>query len=163
MKSAERIRGGIDEADLLRRARSAREHAYAPYTGFRVGAAVATEDGHVAEGATVETAAPGLHVCAEQTALAGLVSSGVRSPLVAVAVVGDGEDACSPCGSCRQLIFEFGTEAVVYASGDGGRPLVASITELLAHPFGPARLAQGIGGDDLIGETGRVGPGRSDV
>ncbi|MBW3562787.1 MAG: cytidine deaminase [Actinobacteria bacterium] len=139
------MRGGqtIDEADLLRRARAARERAYAPYTGFRVGAAVATEDGHVVEAASVENAAIGLSTCAERVALQELAASGVRSPVVAVAVVGDGEDPCTPCGACRQTILEFGSDAVVYASGDGGRPLVASIKELLPHAYGPRRFAQG--------------------
>ena len=139
------MRGGqtIDEADLLRRARAARERAYAPYTGFRVGAAVATEDGHVVEAASVENAAIGLSTCAERVALQELAASGVRSPVVAVAVVGDGDDPCTPCGACRQTILEFGSDAVVYASGDGGRPLVASIKELLPHAYGPRRFAQG--------------------
>jgi cytidine deaminase len=53
-----------------------------------------------------------------------MVTAGVRGPIVAVAVVGDGEDPCTPCGACRQTIFEFGPDATVYASGDGGRPLV---------------------------------------
>lgn len=133
----------VDEADLLRRARSARERAYAPYTGFRVGAAVVTEDGHVVESANVENASLGLSTCAERNALQQLAGSGVRSPVVAVAVVGDGDDPCTPCGACRQAILEFGSDAVVYASGDGGRPLVASIKELLPHAYGPRRFSQG--------------------
>ena len=68
---------------------------------------------------------------------------GARSPIVAVAVVGDGDDPCTPCGACRQTIFEFGPDATVYSSGDGGRPLITHITELLPHGFGPKRLAQG--------------------
>lgn len=135
--------GAIDEADLLRRARGARERAYAPYTGFRVGAAVLTDDGRVFEGANVENASSSLTVCAERVALVAFASSGQRSNVVAVAVVGDGEDPCPPCGACRQTIFEFGPDAVVYASGDGGRPLVSGIQDLLAHPFGPRRLSQG--------------------
>jgi cytidine deaminase len=138
--------GSIDEADLLRRARAAHERAYAPYSGFRVGAAVLTADGRMAEGANLENASYGLTLCAERVAVASLVvAAGIRSPVSAIAVVGDGEDPCVPCGACRQSIFEFGPEAVVYASGDGGRPLVASITELMPHPFGPRRLAQGRG------------------
>lgn len=134
-----------DEADLLRRARAVRERAYAPYSHFRVGAVVVTRDGQLFEGVNVENASYRLTTCAEQTALAGMVAAGVRGPVVAVAVVGDGEDPCTPCGACRQTIFEFGPDAVVYASGDGGRPLIAHITELLPHGFGPKRLAQGRG------------------
>jgi cytidine deaminase len=135
--------GGIDEADLLRRARAARERAYAPYSGFRVGAVVVADDGRVFEGANVENASLGLSACAERVALQALASSGRTAAVVAVAVVGDGEDPATPCGACRQVIFEFGADAVVYASGDGGRPLVSGIRELLPHPFGPRRLAQG--------------------
>lgn len=137
--------GAVDEADLLRRARAARERAYAPYSGFRVGAAVLTDDGRVFEGANVEIASLSLSVCAERVALLSFASSGHRGDVVAVAVVADGEDPCPPCGACRQTIFEFGSEAVIYASGDAGRPLVSGIRELLAHPFGPRRLGQGRG------------------
>jgi cytidine deaminase len=132
-----------DEAELLRRAREVRERAYAPYSGFRVGAVVVTADGHRFEGVNVENASYRLTTCAEQSAVAAMASAGVRSPIVAVAVVGDGDDPCTPCGACRQTVFEFGPDATVYASGDGGRPLVANIRELLPHGFGPMRLAQG--------------------
>jgi cytidine deaminase len=132
-----------DEADLLRRARAVRQRAYAPYSHFRVGAVVLTADGQVFEGVNVENASYRMTTCAEQSAIATMVTAGVRSPIVAVAVVGDGEDPCTPCGACRQTIFEFGPEATVYSSGDGGRPLVTRITELLPHGFGPKRLAQG--------------------
>ena len=133
----------LDEAQLLHRARVARDRAYAPYSGFRVGAAVITDNGQLFEGANVENASLPLSLCAERVALAALASSGVRSSVAAIAIVGDGADPCTPCGACRQTIFEFGPDAVVLASGDAGRPLVASIRELLPHAFGPRRLAQG--------------------
>lgn len=133
----------FNEADLLRRARDVRQRAYVPYSHFRVGAVVATEDGRIFDGVNVENASYRMTCCAEQSAIASMVTAGSRGPIVAVAVVGDGEDPCTPCGACRQTIFEFGPQAVVYASGDGGRPLVANINELLPHGFGPRRLAQG--------------------
>jgi cytidine deaminase len=133
----------FDEAALLRRARAVRDRAYAPYSHFRVGAVVLTADGQRFDGVNVENASYRMTTCAEQSALASMVAAGSRGPVVAVAVVGDGEDPCTPCGACRQTIFEFGPDATVYASGDGGRPLVAHITELLPHGFGPRRLAQG--------------------
>jgi len=136
-------RVGYDEADLLRRARAVRERAYAPYSNFRVGAVVVTADGETFEGVNVENASYRMTTCAEQSAIVSMVSAGVRGPIVAVAVVGDGQDACTPCGACRQTIFEFGPDATVYSSGDGGVPLVTAITDLLPHGFGPARLAQG--------------------
>lgn len=134
---------GFDEAELLRRAREVRSRAYAPYSGFRVGAVVVTAQGHWFEGVNVENASYRLTTCAEQTAIATMATAGIRDEIVAVATVGDGKDPCTPCGACRQTIFEFGPEAVVYASGDGGRPLVTPITELLPHAFGPRRLSQG--------------------
>ena len=141
--SAYREAASYDEADLLRRAREARSRAYAPYSNFRVGCALVTEDGQLFTGANVENAVYPLSACAEQTALRTMAAAGVRSPVVAVAVVGDGDDPCTPCGGCRQVIFEFGPDATVYASGDGGRPLIATIRELLPHAFGPRRLSQG--------------------
>lgn len=144
MKPDPRSRGTTyDEADLLRRARTVRARAYAPYSHFRVGAVVVTDDGQVFEGVNVENASYRMTTCAEQSAIATMISAGVRRPIVAVAVVGDGEDPCTPCGACRQTIFEFGPQATVYSSGDGGRPLVSLITELLPHGFGPKRLSQG--------------------
>ena len=143
MSNVRQGRPDIDEADLLHRARLVRERAYAPYSGFRVGAVVVTEDGDVFEGANVENAAYPQTMCAERVAIGSMVAAGVRSPLVAVAVVGDGHDPCTPCGGCRQVIFEFGADTVVLASGDGGRPLVTTIRDLLPHGFGPRRLSQG--------------------
>ena len=130
----------LDEADLLHRARTARQRAYAPYSHFRVGAVVVTEQGDVVEGANVENASYGLSMCAERVAIGAMAAAGVRGPIVAVAVVGDGTSALTPCGACRQVIFEFGPEAVVYGSGDGGRPVRSTIRELLPHAFGPGRL-----------------------
>lgn len=144
MRSDARPRGvTYDEADLLRRARAVRERAYAPYSHFRVGAVLVTADGDAFEGVNVENAAFRTTTCAEQAAVAAMVSAGIRGPVVAVAVVGDGDEPCTPCGSCRQVIAEFGPDAVVYASGDAGRPLIRSISELLPHAFGPRRLGSG--------------------
>jgi cytidine deaminase len=134
----------IDPAELLRAARAVRQRAYAPYSGFHVGAVVVTVDGDAFEGVNVENASYRMTTCAEQAAIATMVGAGRRGPIAAVAVVGDGSSPCTPCGACRQIIFEFGPEAVVYASGDGGRPQISHITELLPHAFGPRRLAEGM-------------------
>ncbi len=133
----------FNEAELLRRAREVRSRAYVPYSGFRVGAVVVTADGQWFEGVNVENASYRLTSCAEQTAITRMVAEGGRSEIVAVATVGDGTDPCTPCGACRQTIFEFGPDAVVYASGDGGKPLIVTMSELLPHAFGPKRLSQG--------------------
>jgi cytidine deaminase len=142
MRPTSRRGAAYDEADLLRRARAVRSRAYAPYSHFHVGAIVVTEDGTY-EGVNVENASYRMTTCAEQTAIARMIAEGDRGPILAVAVVGDGEDPCTPCGACRQTIFEFGPDATVYSSGDGGHPLITHITELLPHGFGPVRLAQG--------------------
>lgn len=134
----------VHESDLLHRAREARRHAYAPYSGFRVGAAVLSASGQVHTGANVENAAYPLGGCAEQTAIRTMVAGGDHGPILAVAVVGDGEDPCTPCGGCRQVIFEHGPRARVLASGDGGRPLRTTIDELLPYAFGPHRLGTGV-------------------
>lgn len=132
-----------DPAELLRQARTVRQRAYAPYSHFRVGAVVVADDGQVYQGVNVENAAYRLTTCAEQAAIAGMVVAGGHRSIVAVAVVGDGPRPCTPCGACRQLILEFGPDARIYSSGDAGRPLVATIAELLPHGFGPRHLAEG--------------------
>jgi cytidine deaminase len=146
MKADPRHQGvTYDEADLLRRARAVRERAYAPYSQFRVGAVVVTADGETFEGVNVENASFRATTCAEQGAISAMVAAGVRGPVVAVAVVGDGDEPCTPCGGCRQTIFEFGPEALVYSSGDAGRPLISRLDELLPHGFGARRLNRGRG------------------
>lgn len=134
-----------DEADLLRRARAARDRAYAPYSHFRVGAVVVTADGDAFEGVNVENASFRMTTCAEQGAVSAMVTSGVHGPIVAVAVVADGDEPCTPCGACRQTLHEFGPRALVYASGDAGRPRISRLSELLPDGFGPRRLASGQG------------------
>lgn len=131
----------IERTDLLRRAAEARERAYVPYGGFRVGCAALTDDGEVWEGANVECAAYPLSACAEATALRTMAVSGRRRPLVAIAIVGDSAQPCPPCGGCRQLIFEFGPDTTVFAGGGDGTVEVAHIIELLPSAFGPAQLA----------------------
>ncbi len=138
----------VDEADLLHRARDARRHAYVPYSGFHVGAAVLSASGELYTGANVENASYPLTICAERNAISTMVAAGDTGPILALAVVGDGEDPCTPCGACRQVMVEFGPEARVLASGDGGRPLRTTAAQLLPHFFGPMRLAQA-GQDEL--------------
>lgn len=126
-------------ADLLARARAARANAYAPYSRFPVGAALLAADGRVFTGVNVENASYGLTACAELTAVAKAVSEGVRD-FRAIAVVGPQDDAaCPPCGSCRQVLAEFGPELVVVTPGEGGEPATARVADLLPGAFGAAR------------------------
>jgi len=136
----------VDEPDieeLLARARELRGHAYAPYSGFHVGAVVLTAGGRRFEGVNVENVSYRLTTCAEQTALATMCTAGAREEVIAVAVAGDGPDPCTPCGACRQTIAEFGPRAVVHATGATGATLSVPIGELLPHTFTVERVRAG--------------------
>lgn len=100
-------------ADLLAGARAAFDRAYAPYSRFRVGAAVRAADGGIDVGANVENASYGLSRCAEQSAVQALATRGARE-LVEVVVYADAEPAATPCGACRQVLAEFGPHATVW-------------------------------------------------
>jgi len=137
------------DAQLLQRARQAKVHAYAPYSGFHVGAALLTTDGAVFTGVNIENVSFGLTLCAERVAVAAMIATaGSRTLIDAIAVVGDGHDALMPCGACRQVLHEFGATARVIASGDGGMPIVTSVAELLPRPFSALRLGQGRDSND---------------
>ncbi len=111
----------IDREKLLAAARSAAQGAYAPYSRFRVGAALLCADGSVVSGANVENRSYGLTNCAERTALFAAVSSGRREFLALAVFTADSEEPVPPCGACRQALSEFLPPAtpVVYA-GRGG-------------------------------------------
>lgn len=141
-------------ADLIARARAASARAYAPYSGFHVGAALAFADGSVVTGANVENASYGLSLCAETSAVAAAMNAGHRGGLVGVAVVGgqptQGGEAISgpapvtPCGRCRQTLSELaqlgGTDPVVWCVA-GADVLELRLSELLPHAFGPGNLS----------------------
>lgn len=132
-----------DHAALLRTASQARDLAYAPYSGFRVGAALLSADGRVFEGANVENAAYGSTICAERVALPTAIIHGARE-FTALAVVGDGDGPCTPCGACRQVLFEFAPDLLVLAAGaDGAVSEYRLGRDLLPDGFGPLRLAEG--------------------
>jgi cytidine deaminase len=112
----------MTDDDLVELARQAREAAYAPYSGFRVGAAVLARDGRVFSGCNVENASYGLCNCAERTALFSAIAAGVPAgALDRIAVIGDTAEPISPCGACRQVMLELGGEAmkVVLANLNG--------------------------------------------
>ena len=132
------------DADALLAAAVAVQHqAYAPYSGFHVGAALLAADGRVFTGANVENAAYGSTICAERVAMPAAVVAGVRD-FVALAVVGSGDGPCTPCGACRQVLFEFAPALIVIAAGaDGATARYRLGPELLPDGFGPLRLAEG--------------------
>lgn len=121
-------------------ARRARERAHAPYSRFRVGAALLDEHGRVHAGCNVENAAYPQSLCAEAVALGALVSAGARR-VRAVVVAGDGSEAIVPCGGCRQKLSEFAAADTPVASVDAqGWRARHTLGELLPHGFGPGHL-----------------------
>lgn len=134
----------FDREALLAVARSAAAQAYAPYSNFRVGAALLFADGAVVSGANVENASYGLSLCAETVAAARALSDGRRGGLVAVAVAGLDADAISPCGRCRQVLAELagldGADPLVLGEGSAGLRQWR-LSHLLPDAFGPKVIA----------------------
>jgi cytidine deaminase len=133
----------VDDATLETMLTTAREQlprAYAPYSGFHVGAALLTEDGEVRPGVNIENASYPLSVCAERNAVASMVQAGQRR-ILAVAVATDGDTATPPCGGCRQVLWEFGdADTPVIAEGAGGVRSRWRLGDLLPDAFGPGDL-----------------------
>lgn len=138
----------MTDTELIRAAFAAREYAYAPYSHFKVGAALLCADGRVFTGCNVENAAYAPSQCAERTAVGKAVSEGARD-FTAIAIVGAPDDAAqaeavtSPCGVCRQTLFEFGGGALrVLMARSETDYLVRTLEELLPLGFGPANLVR---------------------
>lgn len=123
---------------LIEAACAAREHSYAPYSKYRVGAAILTTGGRMFTGVNVENAAYGSSMCAERTAVFKAVSEGVRE-IVAVAVCT--ANGGSPCGSCRQVLAEFAGDIPVWLADSAGNVRETSLHALLPEHFGPHSLA----------------------
>jgi cytidine deaminase len=119
--------------ELVRLAHEAREHAYAPYSGFRVGAALLCHDGTVFVGSNVENVSYGLTICAERGAVSAAVAAGKRD-FAAIAVVTDANERVWPCGACRQVLSEFAPSLTVMAEAGGNR-VEKSLGELLPASF----------------------------
>jgi cytidine deaminase len=124
-------------ADLQQRAIIVADHAYAPYSNFRVGAAILLTDGTIVTGCNVENASYRLTVCAEQAAIASAVSlHGPKIRIRAIAVANLNDTASQPCGACRQTIHEFSTpDTIVFFPGEKGAVSQATIAELLPAAF----------------------------
>ena len=122
--------------ELIAAAKQARKNAYVPYSNFAVGAAILTEDDQIYTGCNVENASYGLSNCAERTAIFKAISERGEIKLKAIAVVGDTEGPCSPCGACRQVISEFGDDDLeIVMTNLEGDTLIKSISELLWGSF----------------------------
>jgi cytidine deaminase len=126
----------VPVAALLAAARKVRAHAHAPYSRFRVGAAVLDERGRIHTGCNVENASYGLTVCAERNAVAAAVAAGARR-ISAVAVVTSASPSAAPCGACRQVLAELAPDdALVLLAGPRGRPQAThSLSALLPSAF----------------------------
>lgn len=122
---------------LIRAACEARQNAYAPYSHYRVGAAIWLEDGRLYTGVNVENASYGLTICAERTAVYKMVSEGVGR-ITAVAVCT--ENAGSPCGACRQVLAEFAGDVPVWLVDEAGNGRETTLYTLLPDHFGPEHL-----------------------
>jgi cytidine deaminase len=123
-----------DTEMLFRVARAARLHAYAPFSKFKVGAALETTEGVVVTGCNVENATYGLTVCAERVALFKALSEGHRR-FRRIAVVADTAEPTPPCGACRQLLWEFGGDLEVLLGNLGEHKATFHLRDLLPHPF----------------------------
>jgi len=123
---------------LVDAARRARANAYAPYSEYRVGAAIATEDGSIFSGCNVENASFGATICAERGAIARMIASGESSPVACVVVTG-GDRPASPCGICRQVLAEFAKDMPILLVGErdsgGDVRLETSLAALLPDRF----------------------------
>lgn len=122
------------ENELIASATEVREMAYAPYSKFRVGAAVETEEGEIYTGCNVESASYGLTVCAERVAIWKGISEGEKK-FARIAVVVDTEDLTPPCGVCRQIIWEFCGDVPVVLSNLHGKTETIQMSELLPRAF----------------------------
>ena len=119
---------------LLQAAREVRGRAYAPYSGFAVGAALRTRDGHIFAGANVENASYGLGRCAEQGAVQAMVAGGA-SDFEVILIYTEASPPASPCGACRQILFEFSPEASVVCTNHLGEELGGQVKDFLPHGF----------------------------
>lgn len=122
---------------LIKAACEVREKAYAPYSKYRVGAAILAEDGRIFTGVNVENASYGLTICAERTAVFSAITAGARQ-LLAVAICT--EFVGSPCGACRQVMSEFAGDIPVWLCDSTGKARETSLHTLLPDHFGPDHL-----------------------
>ena len=119
--------------DLIRSASAARKQAYAPYSGFAVGAAVQCKSGAVFVGSNVENISYGLTICAERIAIASAVAAGERE-FVAIALIADTTESIVPCGACRQFLAEFAPDLIIVSATIRGGQRIENLSHLLPDP-----------------------------
>lgn len=130
----------MNKKELIRRALEAQQKAYVPYSNFKVGAALLTEDGEVFTGCNIEIASYSPTICAERTAIFKAVSEGHKR-IKAIAIVGD-SNYTYPCGVCRQVIREFGKDATIIVANSEENYREYKLDELLPYSFGPEDLEE---------------------
>lgn len=129
----------IDHKVLLKYAHEAKEHAYAPYSKFKVGAAIQMKSGKIYTGCNVENASYGASNCAERTAVFKAISEG-ESEIVSIAVVSSGKDFTYPCGICRQVIAEFMKEGEFIFENENGEVQVVPLEKMFPYGFTKANV-----------------------
>lgn len=132
-----------DPNDLIARARECLDRAYAPYSRFRVAAALVDDRGRVFTGVNVENISYGLSMCAERVAIFAALAAGARR-ITALAVTSSGADLLSPCGACRQVIAEFAAPEVPIYCDAAGQPQRYTVAELLPNGFSASQLRKGL-------------------
>ena len=132
----------MNEKDLCKAAIDAMKNAYVPYSGYRVGAALMTEDGKHFTGCNIENAVYPVGTCAERTAMGKAISEGHRD-FVRIVIAGRSEDYCYPCGMCRQFMKEFAPEMQVICLNGKGEAKELTLRELLPYGFDSTFLPQG--------------------
>ncbi len=129
----------MDINELINKAKNVREHSYSPYSRFKVGAALKTKNGMVFTGCNIENSSYGLSICAEREAIFKAISAGERD-LDTIAIVTDSDKLTTPCGACRQVMWEFSKDMMIVVANLKGKKKEFKIKELLAHPFGKDTL-----------------------
>ncbi len=124
----------ISDEELINRARRAMKNAYAPYSKFRVGAALLTDDGQIYTGCNVENSSYGAANCAERTAVFTAVCHGARK-FQKIAIIADSDEPVKPCGICRQVLFEFSPKMEIITVGASGTIERATLATLLPQGF----------------------------
>ncbi len=126
--------------NIVKAAQEAMKMAYAPYSGFAVGAAVRAGSGRIYSGCNIENAAYPQGWCAEASAISALIMDGERK-IIEIAIAGGGDELCTPCGGCRQKLREFAhSDVTIHVCGPEGVRMTTTLGDLLPHSFGPENL-----------------------
>ena len=127
--------------ELIRAANRAKLNAYAPYSKFYVGAAILTDDGKIFSGCNIENSSYGLTICAERTAIFSAIAQGI-SKFKAIAIVSNSSEVITPCGACRQVLFELAGDIDIIMSSNSKKIKIVRLKQLLPLPFTGNNLKQ---------------------